>query len=106
VAFKTLKPEEQQQLLDALAAHEAAQPAIPTAVAAQTAAGTAGTTPTKPVPTGIDCEECGKPMVIREGKRGPFLGCSGYPKCRHTEEAPPEMLQQFRSNGTGVPNKD
>jgi DNA topoisomerase-1 len=54
---------------------------------------------TGPITTGIDCEECGKPMVVRHGKRGPFLGCSGYPKCRHTEEAPPDILQPPSSNG-------
>jgi DNA topoisomerase-1 len=36
------------------------------------------------------CEKCGKPMVLREGRRGPFLGCSGYPKCRNTKEADAE----------------
>lgn len=42
----------------------------------------------KPEPTDIPCEECGKPMLIREGRRGKFLGCSGYPKCRSTKELP------------------
>jgi DNA topoisomerase-1 len=28
------------------------------------------------------CPKCGKPLVIREGKYGPFLSCSGYPKCK------------------------
>ncbi len=31
------------------------------------------------------CPECGKPMVVRSGKRGDFWGCTGYPKCKHTE---------------------
>jgi DNA topoisomerase-1 len=30
----------------------------------------------------IVCTKCGKPCNIREGKRGPWLGCSGFPKCR------------------------
>lgn len=34
------------------------------------------------------CPDCGKPLKVRTGKRGPFLGCSGYPKCRHTEPIP------------------
>jgi len=38
--------------------------------------------------TDIVCEECGQLMVIREGRRGKFLGCSGYPKCRCTRELP------------------
>ncbi len=42
----------------------------------------------KPEPSGIDCEECGKEMLIREGRRGKFLGCSGYPKCTATRELP------------------
>lgn len=32
------------------------------------------------------CPECGKPMVKRKGKYGFFLGCSGYPKCKHMEK--------------------
>ena len=28
------------------------------------------------------CEKCGKKLVIREGRYGPFMSCSGYPKCR------------------------
>jgi DNA topoisomerase-1 len=28
------------------------------------------------------CPNCGKPMMLRQSKRGPFLGCSGYPKCK------------------------
>ncbi|MBP7124972.1 type I DNA topoisomerase [Myxococcota bacterium] len=38
------------------------------------------------VPAGIDCDRCGKPMLIRFGKNGTFLGCSGYPACRNTRE--------------------
>jgi len=30
------------------------------------------------------CEECGKPMVIRRGRYGQFLACSGFPKCRNS----------------------
>ncbi len=32
------------------------------------------------------CPECGKPMTIREGKFGKFLGCTGFPSCKHTEK--------------------
>jgi len=28
------------------------------------------------------CEECGRPMVIKWGRRGKFLSCSGFPKCK------------------------
>ena len=40
------------------------------------------------IATDIDCDECGKPMIIRKGRRGKFLGCSGYPKCKNTGEVP------------------
>jgi len=29
------------------------------------------------------CEKCGSAMKVRVGKFGPFLGCSGYPKCKN-----------------------
>jgi len=35
-----------------------------------------------PVETDLECEKCGKHMNLRRGKRGPWLGCSGFPKCR------------------------
>lgn len=35
---------------------------------------------------GIVCEKCGQPMVKREGRFGPFLGCSGYPKCKNIKK--------------------
>ena len=37
-------------------------------------------------PTEHVCEKCGKPMVIRWGKHGSFLACSGYPECSNTRE--------------------
>ncbi len=41
-----------------------------------------------PVKTGlvtdIACPRCGKPLVVKFGKSGEFLACSGYPDCRHT----------------------
>ncbi len=30
------------------------------------------------------CEECGKPMVIKSGRYGPFMACTGYPECKNT----------------------
>ncbi|HDL21388.1 MAG TPA: type I DNA topoisomerase [Nitrospirae bacterium] len=35
-------------------------------------------------PTDIVCNECGMPMVIRWGRHGRFLACTGYPKCKNT----------------------
>lgn len=36
-------------------------------------------------PAGIDCELCGKPMVIKMGRYGKFMACSGFPDCRNTK---------------------
>lgn len=35
-----------------------------------------------------DCPECGKKMVVKQGRFGPFFACSGYPECKHTESLP------------------
>jgi DNA topoisomerase I len=35
--------------------------------------------------TDKSCPKCGKPMVIKRGKYGEFLACSGFPQCNHTE---------------------
>ena len=34
------------------------------------------------VETEHKCTKCGKPLMLRESKRGPFLSCSGYPACK------------------------
>ena len=34
----------------------------------------------------VVCEKCGKPMVMKAGKFGLFLACSGYPDCDNTRE--------------------
>jgi DNA topoisomerase-1 len=38
----------------------------------------------KDEPAGEDCEKCGRPMVIRLGRYGKFLACSGFPECRNS----------------------
>lgn len=35
--------------------------------------------------TDIVCELCGKPMVIKLGKYGKFLACTGFPECKNTK---------------------
>ena len=35
---------------------------------------------TKPIMTPVKCEKCGSPMILRDSKRGPFLGCSQLPQ--------------------------
>ena len=39
-----------------------------------------------PQPTDRACPRCAKPLVLRSGKKGPFLACSGYPACDYTAD--------------------
>jgi DNA topoisomerase-1 len=40
----------------------------------------------QPKPTGEDCPQCGKPLVLRQGAYGEFVSCSGYPKCKYIKQ--------------------
>ncbi len=59
-----------------------------------------------PVDTGLLCPKCGKKnIVVRQGKRGPFMSCSGFPRCRTTLQA--ERLEEFKASiaaGKGWPD--
>lgn len=37
-----------------------------------------------PEETGLICEKCGSPMVVKLGRYGKFIACSNFPKCRNT----------------------
>jgi DNA topoisomerase I len=52
------------------------------------------------IPTDEKCEKCGKPMVIRLGRNGKFLACTGYPDCDGTRDLPPELASEHK---TGPP---
>lgn len=45
--------------------------------------------------SGQKCEVCGKEMMIRWGRNGQFLACSGYPECKTTKplEEPAEPVE-------------
>jgi len=43
---------------------------------------------------GVTCDVCGKPMVIRWGRNGRFIACSGYPDCKNTKPLEEEELSQ------------
>jgi DNA topoisomerase-1 len=32
------------------------------------------------------CPECGAPLTVKRGRYGMFIGCSGYPSCRHIQK--------------------
>jgi DNA topoisomerase-1 len=46
-----------------------------------------------PKMTDIKCEKCGKPMLLRVGKRGPFITCSGFPRCRNLKKAAADLIK-------------
>jgi DNA topoisomerase-1 len=50
-------------------------------------------------PTTEICEKCGKPMVIRLGRYGKFLACSGYPECKATR---PLKSEETEANNLGA----
>ncbi len=39
------------------------------------------------------CAKCGRPMVLKKGRYGDFLACSGFPECKNT--------QSLSANGAG-----
>jgi ssDNA-binding Zn-finger/Zn-ribbon topoisomerase 1 len=78
-----------------------AQAMVAKIISANPAAAGNGAANLNNVPTDIDCDECGKPMVIRTGRRGQFLGCSGYPKCKNTSEVPAKLADELGLNGNG-----
>ena len=53
------------------------------AISARTA-----TAPAELRATDIKCDKCGRTMVIRTGRYGEFLSCSGYPECKNAKPVP------------------
>jgi DNA topoisomerase-1 len=43
---------------------------------------------TPPRETGVACDKCGKPMVIKTGRYGEFMSCTGYPACKNAKPIP------------------
>ena len=41
--------------------------------------------PVEEQPTDETCEKCGRPMVIKRGRFGRFMACSGYPECKSSK---------------------
>ncbi len=55
---------------------------------------TTGRVKPKDIPTENMCEKCGLPMVIRWGRHGRFLACSGFPECKNTKPLPGNSEQK------------
>ena len=57
----------------------------------------------EPEPTDEVCEKCSEPMVIRAGRFGRFMACSGFPKCKNTKKIEGEKGASDKSpNSTGL----
>ncbi|MGA1843022.1 MAG: type I DNA topoisomerase [bacterium] len=48
----------------------------------------------EPEPASRKCEKCGRDMVVKHGRYGAFLGCSGYPECKN--------IVSLNKSGTGA----
>ena len=46
------------------------------------------------VETDIECEKCGRKMVIKSGRFGKFLACPGYPECKNTKAVPEDEVKE------------
>jgi DNA topoisomerase-1 len=55
------------------------------------------------IATDVKCEKCGKPMVIRLGRNGQFMACTGYPDCDGTSDLPPDLAAKYASAGPPAP---
>ncbi len=51
----------------------------------------------KTIPVEETCDQCGGEMLVRKSRRGYFLGCKGYPKCRGTREPSEGTLQKIHA---------
>ncbi len=56
--------------------------------------------PSHEIAEGKFCEKCGSQLVIRQGRYGEFLACSGYPNCKNTISV--HMLDNGNSQKIGV----
>jgi len=44
----------------------------------------------------VTCEKCGSQMLLRDGARGIFQACSGFPKCRNVSSVPVTLLRSVK----------
>jgi DNA topoisomerase-1 len=57
------------------------------------------------IPTDLICEKCGKPMVIKMGRFGKFLACTGFPECRNTKTMGPDGVETDAKNAEATNEK-
>jgi DNA topoisomerase I len=56
--------------------------------------------------TGLLCEKCGKPMVVKTNyRRSRFIACSGYPECKNAKPLPKEVAERIAPGKPAVAEK-
>ncbi|MCS6842278.1 MAG: type I DNA topoisomerase [Roseiflexus sp.] len=58
--------------------------------------------PSAPEMSDVACDVCGRPMVLKKSRFGPFLGCSGYPECKNTRRLDKQGKPVPLPKSTGV----
>ncbi|MBU0633358.1 type I DNA topoisomerase [bacterium] len=51
-------------------------------------------------PTGKSCPQCGSELLLRSGRYGNFIACSGFPKCKYTEQIEGEEKEEKPASET------
>ncbi len=51
------------------------------------------------------CQECGSPMVKKQGRFGPFLACSAYPSCKNTRSLNAKATSKAEPTGVKCPEQ-
>src|SRR5207237_6725447 len=63
----------------------------------------------EPILTEHMCPNCGKPLALRKGRFGPFLGCTGYPDCKTIvnldKEGNPRQPREPKPDSDGAAGK-
>jgi DNA topoisomerase-1 len=57
-------------------------------------------------PTDITCDKCGKPMVIKWGRHGSFIACTGYPECTNTRELTVDLPDVDKADLTEIDSEE
>ena len=58
-----------------------------------------------PQETDEKCHKCGSPMVVKMGRRGKFLACSGYPNCKNIIGLDKQGIVDIAVNGAKLCRK-
>ena len=55
------------------------------------------------ITTDEKCDKCGSPMTVKRSRRGAFLACTGYPKCKNAKPLPEELKAKVAAAKAAAP---